>query len=380
MMLFYSLTECNFGCGGSMSYDIHKDPFEEYIKAKEPSKHAKGYAWYTAIGLQAVDGLETSDYLYATARKNIEGDITIEEAGKLIEEYYETNVERLEDSRTEEADKVATRIAAILSDNAFIFSPTQYLSIHRKLFTGIYSHAGKIRDYNISKSEWVLDGDSVRYGGASELRETLDYDFSVEKNYSYKGLSIDEQIAHLAKFVANLWQIHVFGEGNTRTTAVFFIQYLRTLGFDVTNDIFAENSWYFRNALVRANYNNFKKDIHATYEFLELFLRNLLLGENNELKNRKLHVNAQVRNWGESGTLGENGTLERQTSGTLELSELEKDIIAALSKNPQITLKMLSEMLGKSERTIKRWISTLSEKHVIERVGGKRFGTWKVLL
>ena len=195
-----------------------------------------------------------------------------------------------DDERTEEADKVSSRIAEILSETAFSFSPNEYVSIHRKLFQGIYKHAGKIRDYNITKKEWVLDGATVMYGSASELRATLEYDFSQEKDYSYKGLSMDEIIHHLAVFVSRLWQIHIFGEGNTRTTAVFFIKYLRTLGFSATNDIFAENAWYFRNALVRANYTNLQKGIHETTEYLEAFLRNLLLNEKNELYNRNLHI------------------------------------------------------------------------------------------
>ena len=198
-----------------------------------------------------------------------------------------------DDERTEEADKVASRIAEILSETAFSFSPNEYISIHRKLFQGIYSHAGKIRDYNITKKEWVLDGASVVYGSASELRATLEYDFSQEKNFSYRGLSMNEIIHHLAVFVSRLWQIHIFGEGNTRITAVFFIKYLRTLGFSVTNDIFAENAWYFRNALVRANYTNLPKGIHETTEYLEAFLRNLLLDEKNELRNRNLHISGQ---------------------------------------------------------------------------------------
>ena len=169
------------------------------------------------------------------------------------------------------------------------------ISIHRKLFTGIYDHAGKIRDYNISKKEWVLDGATVIYGSASELRATLEYDFSEEKKFSYKGLNMDEIIHHLAIFVSRLWQIHIFGEGNTRTTAVFFIKYLRTLGFYVTNDIFADNAWYFRNALVRANYNDVRKGVYETNEFLELFLRNLLLDEKNELHNRSMHISGLLK-------------------------------------------------------------------------------------
>lgn len=270
---------------------MEKDPFKEYLRESEPDKAHKSYAWSTAIGLQAVDGLKPSKYLIDTAIQNIEGKITMKEAQGLIDSYYkESSVHLSDDEHTEEADKVSSRIAGILSETAFSFSPNEYISIHRKLFQGIYKHAGKIRDYNITKKEWVLNGATVMYGSASELRATIEYDFSQEKEFSYKGLSMDEIIHHLAVFISRLWQIHIFGEGNTRTTAVFFIKYLRTLGFSATNDIFAENAWYFRNALVRANYTNLQKGIHETTKYLEEFLRNLLLNEKNELYNRKLHI------------------------------------------------------------------------------------------
>ena len=321
--------------------DTVNDIFEEYLREKEPQKKEKGYAWQTAIGLQAVDGLNTSEYLIETAKKNIDGDITFEEANSLIHSYYKENASRSQDDRTEEADKVSVRIAQILSQQSFVFSPAQYISIHAQLFKGLYKHAGEIRDYNITKNEWVLDGDTVMYGGALDLRTTLDYDFSVEKDFSYKGLSMDEIIKHLAVFISRLWQIHVFGEGNTRTTAVFFIKYLRTLGFDVNNEIFAENAWYFRNALVRANYTNLKKGVHETTEYLELFLRNLLLGEDNELKNRNLHI---------SGTL-ENPKCQNVT---LDVTLEESQILKLLMNDNKLTQKQIAELIGKSDRTVKR--------------------------
>ena len=219
--------------------DIRKDPFSEYIQHVEPSRKELGYAWYTAIGLQAVDGLETSEYLRQTALDNIEGKITLPEANRLIESYYREAGEHGED-RAQEADQVSARIATLLAENAFSFSVMQYLGIHRRLFEGIYPHAGKVRDYNISKREWVLDGASVQYGSAPEIMATLEYDLRMEREYRYPLGEMEKVIGHLARFVAGLWQIHAFGEGNTRTTAVFFIKYLRTLGFDVTNDIFAK--------------------------------------------------------------------------------------------------------------------------------------------
>ena len=269
---------------------MNTDPFKEYLIEKDPTQKEKSYAWDTAIGLQAVDGLSPSGYLKETAAKNIKGEITLKEAYQLIESYYQEKPYHTETERTEEADKVSVRIASLLTEKAFSFTPKEYVAIHRKLFTGIYPHAGQLRDYNITKKEWVLDGDSVIYGSATELEATLDYDFTQERAFSYRNLPTNAMIKHLAEFVARLWQIHIFCEGNTRTTAVFFIKYLHTLGFDVTNDIFAENAWYFRNAMVRANYNNYQKGVFATTEYLELFLRNLLLEETNPLKNRDLHI------------------------------------------------------------------------------------------
>lgn len=269
---------------------LKKDPFKEYLILGEPDKREKGYAWHTAIGLQSVDGLSPSNYLIDTAIRNIEGDITLDDAQSLLDSYYAETPKNNSADRTEEADKVSVRIAKVLSEKAFSFTPNEYISIHRKLFSGIFPYAGKIRDCNITKKEWVLDGDTVFYCSASELQATLEYDFSEERKFSYKNLSMDEIIHHLAMFVCRLWQIHIFREGNTRTTAVFFIKYLRSLGFDATNDIFAENAWYFRNALVRANYNDLRNGIHETTKYLELFLRNLLLDEKNVLSNRAMHI------------------------------------------------------------------------------------------
>ena len=194
---------------GSKSFTtLDKDPFKEYLRESEPDKAHKSYVWSTAIGLQAVDGLKPSKYLVDAAIQNIEGKITMKEAQSLINSYYkERPVHLSDDERTEEADKVSSRIAEILSETAFTFSPNEYIAIHRKLFHGIYKYAGKIRDYNITKNEWVLDGATVMYGSASELRATLEYDFSQEKDFSYRGLSMDEIIHHLAVFISRLWHI-----------------------------------------------------------------------------------------------------------------------------------------------------------------------------
>ena len=267
--------------------------FEQYIKQNEPEKQERVYAWQTAIGLPAVDGLKTSDYLKDTACKHIEGDITIDEARELIKSYYLSKSNREPDEdEMREADTVAANITKILSTRTLDFSTNGYVSLHRRIFDGVFKFAGRIRDYDITKREWVLDGDTVNYLNWEDLRRAIDYDIEQERNFSYIGLSSDDIIKHITRFVSNLWQIHAFGEGNTRTTAVFTIQYLRSIGFDVSNNLFANHSWYFRNALVRANYKNVQKGIDYTPVYLERFFRNLLLGDGWELRNRYLHINA----------------------------------------------------------------------------------------
>ena len=274
--------------------DLKKDPFIVYTRESEPGKRQRYESWRTAIGLQAVDALVPSGYLLETAKLHIEGELSIDQVKDLINSYYEENPKEDKDG-SKEADLVSARIEEILNEKAFTFSANQLLSIHKRLFAGLLPVAGKIRDYNITKKEWVLDGASVTYGNADDLRRNLDYDLAEEKSYSYKGFTMPEIIRHLAVFISRLWQNHIFGEGNTRTTAVFLIKYLRTLGFEVNNEPFAEHSWYFRTALVRANYNNLQNGIHETTEYLELFFRNLLLNESNELHNREMHISGAFK-------------------------------------------------------------------------------------
>lgn len=273
-----------------MSNNWYED-LNEYIKLGEPKPEEKTVAWQTAIGLQAVDGLTTSEYLLETAKENIEGKITIKEANARISNYYEERSDRHAiETGTKEADIVAGRITALLAEKAFSFTPAAWMSIHRYLFKDVFMHAGEIRTYNISKNEWVLNGKSVFYASYDSIPMTMEYDFKTEAAFSYKNLSRDAINRHLAQFTCDIWQIHPFGEGNTRSTAVFLIKYLSSLGYSINQKCFAKKSWYFRNALVRANYNDFQNDIYATTIYLEKFFENLLFGGKNELKNRYLHI------------------------------------------------------------------------------------------
>jgi fido (protein-threonine AMPylation protein) len=344
------------------------DELSEYLRAKEPEKAELAGLWRTAIGLQKVDGLTPSAYLVETARRNIEGEITIAEAGKIIGEYYKSKSVRAEaeKTRTDEADIVSQRITEILAEPTFSFSPASYVSIHRKLFTGLYKHAGKIRDYNITKNEWVLKKDTVRYESADVIAATLEYEFERERKFKYKGLSSAEMITHFSRFIADVWQIHAFGEGNTRTTAIFAIKYLRTLGYDVENDIFSDNSYYFRNALVRANYTNIPKGIHPTLVYLERFFANFLLGEKNELKSRYLLV----------GQSEENATLVPSEREQVE-EQVREQVSTSIPKSVARLLKiikgemsvvemMMALKLGGRRNFLEKYLSPAIEFGLIE--------------
>ena len=321
------------------------------------NQYSNKYLIETGIGLQDVDGLKNSSYFLSQADKYIKGEISLDELDRIINSYYENKPN--EDERTEEADIVTNRIAQIISDDSFTFTVGQLISIHKRLFKGVLDHAGKLREYNFVKKEWVLDGESVIYGDYRELQSILEYDFEVERNFRYAGLSIDEIINHLANFVSNLWQIHAFQEGNTRTTAVFFIKYLRNLGFNVTNDVFAKNAWYFRNALVRANYRSIRKGIYDDKTYLILFLRNLLLDEQNRLRNRDLRIGSD--------------------KGNIEVLPREMRVIELMKVNPKISIDELANKIGTSPRTIKSITSALVKNNKIKRINGKRYGYWEVL-
>ena len=358
---------------------------DEYIRQGEPQQRERSEAWKVAIGLQQVDRLQTSDYLLDTAKRHIEGDISIGEAKQLIDSYYMSALGRkdIENDRTEEADKVAARITELIEEKTFSFTPAQLISIHRRLFDGIYKLAGRIRDYNITKNEWVLGGKTVYYASYDTISETLDYDMGQERQFDYSSMNIDEAIRHLTRFCANLWQIHAFCEGNTRTTAVFMIKYLRTLGFNVVNDVFAENSWYFRNALVRANYSDLTQGITETTIYLERFFRSMLLGEEHDLRNRVMHVD-----WGKvdgdatpqsanhevkSAKIGEE-LPPKCKNCTLE----EVAVLRIVQKNRFATQKEIAAEIGRSERTVKTITVALQDKQILKRVNGKRNGYWEI--
>ncbi len=328
--------------------------FDEYIVASEPHKRERAEAWKVAIGLQAVDGLKVSEYLKQTARRHIEGEITIDEARELVKQYYVSKTQHDDDDDDkEEADRVSANITKLINEPAFTFSAAGVISIHRSIFEGVFKHAGKLRDYDITKKEWVLRGDTVLYGRWQDLRMALDYDIEQEKHFNYKGLSMDEVILHLSRFISGIWQIHPFREGNTRTTAVFTIKYLQSIGFKADNRMFEEHSWYFRNALVRANYKNVAKGISQDDHFLELFFRNLLMGENNELMNRYLLVNPPEE-WKQAASARQvpykHPTSTPQVGDKLHIEDpnIQKLILAVDEK--ELSVKEIMDSLGLKDR------------------------------
>lgn len=340
------------------------DILNEYLRQGSPSARESAQAWKTAIGLQAVDGLKPSPYLIETAQRNIEGDISIDEVQRLLHQYYENKTSRTpEDDEQEECDKASANIKKILSSQTLAFNSEGYIATHRRIFEGVFKHAGTLRTFDITKKEFILGGDTVIYLSLEDLRRAIDYDIQQEKDFSYRGLNDDEKIKHLCRFTAGLWQIHPFCEGNTRTTAVFLIQYLRSIGYKaIGNDMFADHSWYFRNALVRANYRNQSLGVDYDLSFLEKFFRNLLLGETNELKNRYMILNADF-------------TESNQKSN----QKSDQKILSLISNNSTVTIRELVMLTGLSESGVKKILRKLKKDGIIRRVGPDKGGHWEII-
>ena len=365
--------------------------FDEYLRQGEPSQKESAENWKTAIGLQAVDGLQPSAYLIDVAKRNIEGEISLDETRKLIDSYYQSKTVRTpKDEEEEEADKVSANIAKILASKTFAFNTNGYVSLHRRIFEGVFKHAGEIRQYDISKKEWVLEGESVNYLNWEDLRRALDWDIEQEKNFQYKSLTDDEKIEHIAKFISGIWQIHAFREGNTRTTAIFTIQYLRSLGYEVNDDMFAQHSWYFRNALVRANYRNIQKGIEYSPVYLVRFFRNLLLKDGWVLKNRYLHIRP-TDDWKVQPNLKDchyNNTLQKvdrkggQKSESVDRKGGQKtkvSIIRMIKDNPSISSIEMANLIGINRSAISKHLKKLKEDHIIKREGPAKGGKWIII-
>ncbi len=371
-----------------MDYEDKYQELEQYLRAGEPDVAERARNWSMAIGLQEVDGLRPSQFLLDQAKENIEGRISTAEVGKRLEEYYKQKGVRqeAEANGTFEADTVSERINMLLAEKAFTFSPAELIRIHGFLFKGVLSHAGRYRDYNITKNQWILDGETVEYGSAGSLSDLLAFDFSEEKKYDYTQHNAVEAISHIVRFISNIWQVHAFGEGNTRTTAVFLIKYLRNFGFNVNNESFAKHSWFFRNALVRAHYENIPKGIHRTFEPLERFMNFAVFGTPADLRNRTLHIR-----WKEVSTQSDNkstastplqSAIDEVSKGqnvTLNVTLEEMAVLKCIKSNPKVTQKAIAEVIGKSDRTIKRIIAVLTEKGILLRRNGRRNGWWEIV-
>lgn len=367
-----------------MANDDRYKEFEQYLASGEPRVEERARNWAMAIGLQDVDRLKPSEFLLEQAKANIEGKISSEEVGKRLEEYYSQKSvrEKAEADGTFEADRVADRINLLLAEKAFTFSPMELSRIHGFLFKGVLPHAGQFRTYNITKNQWILDGDTISYGSADSLSELLNYDFGEERKFDYSIVSSADAIRHIVQFISGIWQIHAFGEGNTRTTAVFLIKYLRSFGFEVNNESFEKHSWFFRNALVRSQYDNIPKGIHHTFEPLERFMNFAVFGIPADLRNRTLHINWEAPKC-QDGTLDEtkrqNDVLETPTSLSDQLSLKEMAVIRLIDKDPKISIASITAKTGLSRRTVDRTIAALKEKGLVARTGAKNNATWTII-
>ena len=268
--------------------DSSMNPYQEKQK---PKGYIKQLQWDMAIGLQQVDNLKPSKYLEQIREKNILGELTIKEVEQSLRDYYTTKAKQKDINHNElECDFVSMRIVELLDQDNFELSVDYLKYIHKYLFQDVYEFAGEFRKIDFSKHEKILNNDSVAYGDSKTLAESLEYDISLEKEKNYNGMSIVEVIKNITAFTSNIWQVHPFREGNTRTTAVFIEKYLISLGYNVDNSLFKDKSVYFRNALVRSNYFNNYLNIKEDKSYLIKFYENLLLGKNNNLHSENLIV------------------------------------------------------------------------------------------
>ena len=371
--------------------------FDKYYEAPEPGRRERAYGWATAIGLQDVDGLKPSQYLIDTAKRHIEGEISQEEARRLVDEYYETKEGHDLPADVQEADKVSARMIAVINSPTFNFSVAYYLGLHRQIFDGVFKFAGEIRSVELTKREWVLNGDSVQYTPSCMIKDTLEYDFDRERKFKYKGLSEDRFVEHFAAFISGIWQIHPFREGNTRTAALFAIKYLRSRGYSVTNDLFAEKSYYFRNALVRANYENDRLGVEKTQLPLEEFFKVLLYGDEIELHNRflkigqeygtaaakaikDLHRHDDVTNVGvnkpDVGINQGDDVINDVINGVIKFTEKEEIAVKAFIRDPRLSAVRLADLIGVKQRQAQRIITSLKKKADLKRRGARKNGEW----
>jgi fido (protein-threonine AMPylation protein) len=384
------------------------DDFDKYYEATEPGRRERAYGWATAIGLQDVDGLKPSQYLINTAKRHIEGEISQEEARRLVDEYYESKEGHDLPADVQEADKVSARMIAVINSPTFNFSVAYYLGLHRQMFDGVFKFAGEIRSVELTKCEWVLNGDSVQYTPSCMIKDTLEYEFDRERKFKYKGLSEDAFVEHFASFISGIWQIHPFREGNTRTAALFAIKYLRSRRYSVTNDLFAVKSYYFRNALVRANYENDRLGVEKTQIPLEEFFKVLLYGDEIELHNRFLKIGQEY------GTAAANAIagLHRHDDGVndvvnkpdiginvgitpvddvvndvtkrhddvvndiVKFTDKEELAVKALVRDPRLSAARLADLIGVKQRQAQRIIASLKNKAGLKRRGAAKNGEW----
>ena len=352
--------------------------FEQYLTSGEPGVEERARNWSIAIGLQDVDGLKPSEFLLEQAKANIEGRISSAEVGRRLEEYYSQKSvrEKAEADGTLQADNVSDRINLLLEEKAFVFSPMELSRIHGFLFKGILPHAGQFRTYNITKNQWILDGETIEYGSAGSLMKLLTFDFAEEKKFDYSAVSSTEAIRHIVRFISDIWQIHAFGEGNTRTTAVFLIKYLRSFGFEVNNESFERHSWFFRNALVRSQYENIPKGIHRTFEPLVRFMNFAVFGIPADLRNRTLHIRWDAAKPQSEPSKPQNDVLETSLSSLLSLKEMA--VIRQIQANPNISITVIAANTRLSKSTIDRVIRALKEKGLLTRTGAKNNATWLI--
>lgn len=268
----------------------------KYLRSRNKTERDYSLLWLTSFGIQSVVNLKPSDNLFPIIKRHIEGTVDIHRTRTELREFYHEQHRQSGNShihREEEADKVAVRIMEVLLDEDFDLTFEYFSKVHNHMFHGIYHHSGELRDKPLSKKEWVLGNTTILYPSTDHLRERIDYLFAKERCTDYKALSNRHKIRHFSEFISRLFIANPFQFANSRAVFVFAVKYLMAMGFQMQNDTFFREAWYFRNAIIRASYTNMHQGIYPTTEYMEMFLNNLLHNDTNELKNHRMVIKGE---------------------------------------------------------------------------------------
>ena len=273
------------------------ETIKKYLTSRNKQEREACLLWLTAFGIQSVVDLKPSADLLRIIINHIEGKYDIERTRSEVRAFYHEQHKQSHGGghhhRFEEADKVAVRIVDYFERGEFELTPESFSFAHRSMFHNLYHNSGQLREAAASKKEWVLGNTAVLYPKHEEIKPYLNYLFSNERSIDLSKLTPQHRLRHLCEFIAKLFMINAFQYANSRATFVYSMKYFLSLGYHFQNDTFFREAWFFRNAIIRACYTNMHQGVYPTTMHMEMFLGNLFLNEENELRNHRMVIRGE---------------------------------------------------------------------------------------